>query len=92
MVAYLFRSTDVSTTVGRDHIANQVLGNRYPCAVQFDFVIAAYFATLGRTTIRHAATRTEAVVSPERRVEVPMPSVVVDSMESLWSCILRRCA
>jgi hypothetical protein len=70
----------VGATVGRDYVVNLVSRNRYPGAVHFDFLISVYFATLGRATIHHAATWTSAVISPERRVEVPMPQVVTVPM------------
>jgi hypothetical protein len=28
--SYLLRSADVSTPIGRDHVVNLVIGNRYP--------------------------------------------------------------
>jgi hypothetical protein len=89
----------VRTTVGRDQIVNLVLGNRYPFVVHFDFVAAAYFATLGRATIHQVAARTSAIISSELRVEVLMPYVVTGTMISYLrsyilhrSCILRRSA
>jgi hypothetical protein len=86
--AYLSRGANVGTSVGRDHFVNLIAGHRHPFAVHFDFVVVAHHATLGRATIHHAATRTSAVVSPERRVEVLMPFIVADAVIS----VLRRCA
>ena len=50
----LSRSADMSTTIGRDHVVNLVIGNRHPFAIHFDFVVVANHATLGRATIHHS--------------------------------------
>ena len=66
----------MSTTIGRDHVVNLVIGNRHPFAVHFDFVVVANHATLGRATIHQVAARTLAVISFELRVEALMPFIV----------------
>ncbi len=78
----------MSTTIGRDHVVNLVTGNRRPFAVQFDFVVVANHATLGRATIHQVAARTLAVISFEVRVEALMPFIVACPVIS----VLRRCA
>ena len=88
MVAYLFWSADVSATIGRDDVANRVSGNRHPLAVHSDFIMVANHATLGRAAIPQAAARTLAVISSERRKEVPMPFIVADPVMPF----LRACA
>ena len=66
----------MSTTIGRDHVVNLVIGNRHPFAIHFDFVVVANHATLGRATIHQVAARTLAVISFELRVEALMPFIV----------------
>jgi hypothetical protein len=78
----------VSTTIGRDHVVNLVIGNRHPFAIHFDFVVVANHATLGRATIHQVAARTLAVISFELRVEALMPFIVTFPVISL----LRPCA
>jgi hypothetical protein len=78
----------VSTAIGRDHVVNLVIGNRYPFAIHFDFVVVANHATLGRATIHKVAARTFAVISFKLRVEALMPIIVVCAIISF----LRYCA
>ena len=66
----------MSTAIRCDHIVNLVIGNRYPFAIHFDFVVVAHHATLGRTTIHKVAARTFAVISFKLRVEALMPIIV----------------
>jgi hypothetical protein len=66
----------VGTTIGRDHVVDLVVGNRHPFAVDFDFVVVANHATLGRATIHQVATRALAIISFELRVEALMPFIV----------------
>ena len=77
----------MSTTIGRDHVVNLVIGNRHPFAIHFDFVVVANHATLGRATIHQVAARTLAVISFELRVEALMLFIVTLPVISL----LRRC-
>jgi hypothetical protein len=84
--ADLFWSANVSTTVGRDHIVNLVIGDRYPFAVHFDFVVIANHSTLGRATIHQVAAGTLAIISFELRVKVLMPVIVAYSVIA----VLRR--
>ncbi len=85
-MAYLSRSADVSTTIGRYHVVNLVTWNRRPFAVQFDFVVVANHATLGRATIHQVAARALAIVSFELRVEVLMPFIVTYPIVSVLRC------
>jgi hypothetical protein len=55
----------VSTAIRRDHVVNLIIGNWYPFAIHFDFVVVAHHATLGRTTIHQVAAWTSAVISLE---------------------------
>jgi len=64
------------TTIGRDHVIDLVAGDRHPCTVNFNFVVVANHAALGRPTIDQTAAWTLAIISFECRVEVLMPSVV----------------
>jgi hypothetical protein len=83
---YLSRSADVGTTIRRDHIVDLVVGNWHPFAVDFDFVVVANHATLGRATIHQVAARTLAIVSFELRVEVLMPFIVTYPIVSVLRC------
>ena len=65
-----------------DHIVDLVVGNWHPFAVDFDFVVVADHATLGRATIHQVAARALAIVSLEIRVEVLMPFIVVGTIIS----------
>ena len=78
----------MSTTIGRDHVVNLVIGNPHPFAVHFDLVVVAYHAALGRATIHQVAARALAVISFERRIEALMPFIVAYPGVPL----LRRCA
>ena len=78
----------MSTAIWGGFPVNHALGNWRPRAVQFHLVAAAYLAALGRAAIRLAAARTLAVISSERRVEVPMPFIVADPVTPF----LRACA
>ena len=77
----------MSAAIGRDHVVNLVIGNRYPFAIHFDFVVVAHHATLGRATIHQVAARTS-VISSELRVEALMPFIVAYPIISF----LCRCA
>jgi hypothetical protein len=70
----------VSATVGRDHVIDLVVGNRCPHTVDFNFVVVANYATLGRSAIYQIAARTLAIVSFELRVEALMPFIVARSV------------
>jgi hypothetical protein len=72
----------VSATVGRDHVIDLVVGNRCPHTVDFNFVVVANYATLGRSAIHQIAARTLAIVSFELRVEALMPFIVAHSVVS----------
>ena len=48
VAAYLFRSADMSTTVGRRHIVNLIGGDDHPFAVHFDFIMISNHARRGR--------------------------------------------
>jgi hypothetical protein len=76
----------VGTAIGRNHIVDLVVGNWHPFAVDFDFVVVANHATLGRTTIHQVAARTLAIVSFELRVEVLMPFIVTCPIVSILRC------
>jgi hypothetical protein len=76
----------VSAAIGRDHVVNLVIGNRYPFAIHFDFVVVANHATLGRATIHQVAARALAIVSFELRVEVLMPFIVTYPIVSVLRC------
>src|SRR6267154_5676298 len=78
----------MSTTIGRDHVVNLVIGNPHPFAVHFDLIVVAHHAALGRATIHQVAARALAVISFERRVEALMPFIVACPIISF----LRRCA
>src|SRR5262245_19521732 len=80
-------SSDVSSTIGRDHIVDLVVGNRRPRTVHFNFVMVANHAALSRPTIHQIAARASAIISFEFRVEVAMPFIVAYPVVSL----LRRC-
>ncbi len=73
---HLFRSTDVSETIGRDHVVNLVVGNRRPHTIHLNFVVAANHAALSRPTIHQIAARTLAIISFEFRVEALMPFIM----------------
>jgi hypothetical protein len=47
--AHLSRSADVSTAIGRHHVADLVIRNQRPLPVYFNLVVVANHATLGRT-------------------------------------------
>jgi hypothetical protein len=74
------------TNAGRfevDHPGDYATLNSYhpsygthPFAIHFDFIVVANHSALGWTTIHQVAARALAVISLERRVEVPMPFVV----------------
>src|SRR5262249_6241865 len=49
--AFLLGSTDMSTSVRRNHIINLVTRNRHPGAVYLHFVVVSGHTTLGRPTI-----------------------------------------
>ena len=66
----------MSTPIGRDHVVNLVIGNRYPFAIHFHFVVVTHHATLGRATIRQAAARTSTIISFEFQIEIMMPLIV----------------
>src|SRR5262249_7818222 len=83
VLTHLSRSTDVSATIGRDHVVDLVVGNRRPCTVHFNLVVVANHATLGRPTIHQTAARALAVISFEFRVEALMPFIVAHSIVSL---------
>src|SRR6202022_4192629 len=70
----------------RDHIVDLVVGNWHPFAVDFDFVVVAEHATLGRATIHQVAARALAIVSLEIRVEVLMPFIVAGTIISFLRC------
>ena len=76
----------MSATIGRDHVVNLGIGNRYPFAIHFDFVVVANHATLGRATIHQVAARALAIVSFELRVEVLMPFIVTYPIVSVLRC------
>jgi hypothetical protein len=76
----------VGTTIRRDHIVDLVVGNWHPFAVDFDFVVVANHATLGRATIHHVAALALAIVSFELRVEVLMPFIVTYPIVSVLRC------
>src|SRR5262249_38450025 len=76
------RSTDMSATIGRDHVIDLVVGNRRPNTVHFNFVVIANDATLGRPTIHQIAAQTS-VVSSELRVEALMPFIMARPVVSL---------
>src|SRR5215467_15601728 len=65
VLTHLSRSTDVSATIGRDHVVDLVVGHRRPCTVHFNFVVVANHTTLGRPTIHQIAARALAIVSFE---------------------------
>src|SRR5262245_63020050 len=53
--AFLFGSTDMSTSIRRDDIIDLVTRNRHPGAVYLHFVVVSNHATLGRPTIHQIA-------------------------------------
>src|SRR5215469_8212668 len=55
VLTHLSRSTDVSATIGRDHVVDLVVGNTRPCTVHFNFVVVANHTTLGLPTIHQIA-------------------------------------
>jgi hypothetical protein len=72
----------VSTTIGRDHVVDLVVGNRRPCTVHLNFIVVANHATLSRPTIHQIAARALAIVSFEFRVETLMPFIVTHPVVS----------
>ena len=76
----------MGATIRRDHVVDLVVGNRHPFAVDFDFVVVANHATLGRATIHQVAARALAIVSFELRVEVLMPFIVTYPIVSVLRC------
>ena len=76
----------MSTAIGRDHVVNLVIGNQYPFAIHFDFVVVTKHATLGRAAIHQVAARALAIVSFELRVEVLMPFIVTYPIISVLRC------
>ena len=76
----------MGTTIRGDHIVDLVVGNWHPFAVDFDFVVVAEHATLGRATIHQVAARALAIVSLEIRVEVLMPFIVAGAIISFLRC------
>jgi hypothetical protein len=76
----------MGTTIRGDHIVDLVIGNWHPFAVDFDFVVVADHATLGRATIHQVAARALAIVSLEIRVEVLMPFIVAGTIISFLRC------
>jgi hypothetical protein len=76
----------VGTAIRRNHIVDLVVGNWHPFAIDFDFVVVANHATLGRTTIHQVAARALAIVSFELRVEVLMPLIVTYPIVSVLRC------
>src|SRR5262249_37749104 len=45
VLTHLSRSTDVSATIGRDHVVDLVVGHRRPAYVHFIFVLVSNHAT-----------------------------------------------
>jgi hypothetical protein len=78
----------MSTTIGRDHMVDLVVGDRCPFAVYLDFVVIADHAALSRTTVHEVTARAFAVISVQLRVEALMPFIVACPVISF----LRRCA
>src|SRR5262249_11580512 len=82
VLTHLSRGTDVSATIGRDHVVDLIVGRRRPCTVHFNFVVVANHTTLGRPTIHQTAARALAVISFEFRVETLMPFIMANPVIS----------
>jgi hypothetical protein len=71
----------VSAAVGRDHVVNLVIGNRYPFSIHFDFVVVTNHATLGWATImRRRQRRTRNYARLSAPVGMPILSARVAKM------------
>ena len=90
MATYLFGSADVGAGIGRDRIIDLPDGDRDPLAVHFDFIVAAYHAAPGWTTIGIVAARPGTIISSELCVKVSMPFIMAGRIVSFLCQRKRR--